>query len=327
MGMQTTVLIASAGVLLFVVMVILGGHRLFTERRRAAQERLISYLDNRREDQDPVSLRRGIFRERTLSGIPTLDAVLKGKNFAEQIALELAQAHVHLRVGEYLFVRLMLAGAGFLVALAVSGRLLVGLMFGIVGFLAPKLYVVYRRRRRLKEFEGQLVDVLDLIANSLKAGHSLLQAMDQASSQLAPPVSEELGQLLREVSIGSTVEDAIANLVARMESYDLRLIATAIVTQRSVGGNLAEVLETIAHTIRERVRVLGQVRILTAEARLSGWVLGLLPVILALVFYVVHPDYMDVLFTTTEGKFALAAAAGLEIIGFFALRRLAVVDV
>ncbi len=325
--METTVLVPSAGVLLFVVMVILGGHRLFTERRRAAQERLTSYLGNSRVERDSGAPGRGILRERTLSGIPTFDSVLKGKDFAEQIALELAQAHVQLRVAEYLFLRLALAGAGFFVALAVSGRLLVGLVFTVVGLLAPKLYVVYWRRRRVREFEGQLVDALDLIANSLKAGHSLLQAMDQASSQLAPPISEELGQLLREVSIGSTVEDGIANLVARMESYDLRLVATAIVTQRSVGGNLAEVLETIAHTIRERVRVLGQVRILTAEARLSGWVLGLLPVILALVFYVVHPDYMDVLFTTTEGKLALAAAAGLELIGFFALRRLAVVDV
>src|SRR5690606_32429750 len=147
--------------------------------------------------------------------------------------------------------------------------------------------------RRLHAFENQLSDTLNLWVNALRSGYSVLQGMEAIATELPPPISREFERVVQEVRLGLSLEQALANLVRRMPSEDLDLIVTAINIQREVGGNLAEILDIISHTIRERVRMKGEIRTLTSQGRLTGWVIGLLPLILAFLVYSINPRYGD----------------------------------
>jgi tight adherence protein B len=151
--------------------------------------------------------------------------------------------------------------------------------------------------------------------------------MDHVTKELPDPISEEIRQVLEEVSLGATAEDALIALQQRIPSYDLELIVTAVLIQRRAGGNLAEMMDTIAHTIRERLRLLGEVRVITAEARMSMWLLALLPVGLLVVMSALNPGYMGPMLEDPRGQTLLLAAAGMELLGVFVLRRMSNIEV
>jgi tight adherence protein B len=289
-------------------------------------ERLRQFTE-RRPDAGVTPDASQILRTRVYSSNRVVDRMLRGYGLSESIARDLARARVSLRVGEFLAISLFLAGGGFFVGLTLTGSPIGGLVAGALGYLAPRVYISRRQGQRLEAVDGQLVDMLALASNSLRSGWGFLQALEQVSTELPPPLAEEARQVLEEVSLGASPDDALLALQQRIPSYDLELIITAVVIQRKVGGNLAEMLDSIAYTIRERVKLLGEIRGITAESRLSMWVLAVLPIALLAIMSVTSPGYVAPLFADPRGRMILMGAAAMEVAGVFVLRKLSKIEV
>ncbi len=265
--------------------------------------------------------------DRGYSSFESFDRLLKRSSYSERVALDLSRAAVPLRVGEYLFVR-------WISALGLCGvnltllRLnpVVCVVLGIVGYFLPRLYVSHKEASRVKTFEGQLVDGLVMMANSLKSGSSFLQAIDLVAHEQPAPISQEFARVVAEANVGASLENSLLDLSVRVRSYDLYLVVTAMLVQREVGGNLSEVLDNIAHTIRERQRILNQVRVETAETRLSGYIIGVLPVFMLVMLMMINPSYASTL-VTGVGQFVLIAGGIMEAIGFYVIHRIVNIEV
>ena len=179
----------------------------------------------------------------------------------------------------------------------------------------------------MRAFNSQLGDALILIANSLRTGYSFMQALDMVAQEMRPPISTEFGRAVKEMNLGVPVENALGNLAKRIDSEDLDLVLTSVLIQRQVGGNLSEVLDNIARTIRERVRIRGEIRTMTAQGRISGIIISLLPIALGLVIYTMNPGYVRVLFVHPIGQLMLGVAVVGQIIGVFVIRRIVDIEV
>jgi tight adherence protein B len=239
----------------------------------------------------------------------------------------LARAGLRFKPSEYVMAQLgCTAVLGFLAFLRFGVSILVPVA-ALLGYVAPNLYVKFRTGRRLKQLNAQLVDVLALMSNSMKAGHSLPQTLDLISKDARPPIQEEFARCVRELQIGSSLENALANLARRSGSDDLELVVTAILVQITVGGNLAGMLETIAHTIRERVRIQGEISAATAQGRMSGWIITGMPIVVAGIFLLISPNYFRPMTQQLLGWIMLAVAGGLILTGNFVIRKVVKVDV
>lgn len=258
---------------------------------------------------------------------PTVDQVLRTWGLMDRIALSLVQAGLKLRLVEYLAIRVVAGLLLGLLAYLISRNLIVAGAFMVVGYIAPRFYVQHRANTRVARFLDQLPDALDLMANSLRAGFGVLQVINDLAREMGPPLSEEFQRVAQEMSLGEDLEVALSHLQTRLRSYDLDLVVTAILVQRRVGGNLSEVLDSIAHTIRERVRILGEVRALTAEVRLSGNILVGLPIFTALAISLFSPGYFEPLFSTTIGRILAITGALFMLLGWYLMRKLAEVEI
>ena len=221
---------------------------------------------------------------------------------------------------------------GIVVFLGLVGLLRFGfgiqfIVMAIAGYFIPGLYVKFRQRRRLKAFNNQLGDTLLLLSNALKAGYSFAQAVDTVAKNAAPPIAEEFSRAVREMNLGSTVEESLANMVKRIESDDLDLMVTAVAIHRQIGGNLAEILDNIAFTIRERVRIKGQISTLTASARASGRLITGLPIILAIFMYFATPSYFQPMTQNAIGWIIIAVAAFMIFLGNLVMSRVTAIEV
>ncbi len=258
----------------------------------------------------------------------SLDQAVAGRGFAQNIATDLARANMKLTVGEYLILIVVsILGTGVLAYLIMHQNLF--LTFGglVLGFFLPRFYVKYLQGKRLKDFNNQLGDAINLLANGLRSGYSLLQAMDAVSREMSPPMSEEYQRVVREIGLGLSNERAMNNMLRRIPSDDLDLMITAVNVQHEVGGNLAEILETISHTIRERIRIKGEIKVLTAQGMISGYVISFLPVGLGLVLFAMNPTYMGAMFQEPCGWAMIAVGVVLITIGFIAIRKIVNIEV
>ena len=265
-------------------------------------------------------------REKRYSRIPSLNRLLSRSGIVARWAITLEQADLPLRVEEYLAIRIIAA-----LLLAFIGLLVINpfaaLVGGLLGYIVPGLYAGMALGRRLRQIDGQLAELLTVISNGLKSGYGLLQAFDFAAQQLAPPINKELRRTLREANLGAGIDGALETLQQRIPSADLELIVTAISIQRTVGGNLAEVLDNVAHTMRERARIRGEVHTLTAQQRLAGFVIGALPIFLAFVLWLINPEYMSAFFNNGIGRAMLLGAGVLEVLGVLTIRRILAIEV
>ncbi len=225
-----------------------------------------------------------------------LDNLLAKRGLAGNIRSQLRKANVKLTVPEYLIMHLVMAALFALVAFILRRNFALAGVGAIGGLFVPRIYVSIAQQRRLKAFEGQLGDILNLWVNSLRAGFSVPQAMESVAREAPVPASEEFKRVVAEISIGIPFETALNNMLSRIESEDLDLVFTAVNIQREVGGNLAEILDTISHTIRERVRIKGEIRTLTASGRATGTLISMLPIGLAVFLLFFRPEYMGQLF-------------------------------
>ncbi|HEY6041210.1 MAG TPA: type II secretion system F family protein [Anaerolineae bacterium] len=240
-----------------------------------------------------------------------------------RVAAELARADLKLTVFEYVLANIGAVFVGGLLGYVIfRGNLVTALAGAVLGAFAPRMYVRFLQGRRLANFENQLNDMLMLLSNSLRSGYGLTQSVENIARELAPPTSLEFARVTREVALGLSAQDALRNLYRRMPSDDLDLIITTITVQQEVGGNLAEILDTIAFTIRERVRIKRELRVMTAQQRFTGYVLGFMPVALAAVIFALSPGYMSVLWQETCGWEMVIAGLFWMLIGFLIIRRI-----
>jgi len=196
-----------------------------------------------------------------------------------------------------------------------------------IGYFLPRWYVASRWRQRQAKINAQLGEMLTLVSNSLKSGYGLLQSFEYASRQLSPPLASELKRTLQEANLGAGAEAAIQALAERIASPDMEMVVTAITIQRSVGGNLAQTLDNVAYTMRERDRIRGEIRTLTAQQRMTGVIIGGLPIFVGSIMFAMNPDYMTPLFTETAGKVLLLMAVGLEVMGIVLIRSMLAFEV
>jgi tight adherence protein B len=272
--------------------------------------------------------------------LASLNKAVEARDFWANIARDIARADLHLKPSEFLAIwagsivgvpLLMVFLSLFLETLRNPLFLLIGV---VIGFFLPRIWLARRRNGRLGAFNKQLPDTITLIANALRAGSSFLQAIELVVRETRPPISIEFARVIREVNLGLPFEQALENMVRRVRSDDLELMATAIAIQHQVGGNLAEILDSIAYTIRERIRIKGEIRTLTAQQRLSGYVVAGLPIGLAAFLFVAAPGFMDPMFDSRAsliglpaGVIILAMGGVMMFIGFMLIRKIVDIEV
>ena len=256
-----------------------------------------------------------------------LNRALTRRGVGADLATQLARADVKMTVGEFIAgtVILMVLGTGLAYLITRDPIPAGGAL--VLCFFAPRIYLSIRRGRRLKAFNNQLSDTINLMVNSLRAGYSVLQAMEAISNEMGKPISTEFARVVQEQQLGLSLEQALANMLRRIPSDDLDMMITAINVQREVGGNLAEVLDSISHTIRERVRIKGEIRALTAMSRWSGYIVSLVPVLLTVVIYLINPDFMKLLFEERCGWVMIGVAVLGMILGYIAISKIVNIDV
>jgi len=274
------------------------------------------------------------------NALASINRVVEKRDWGSNLARELARADLVLKPSEFLAIRaaamigipaIMIALSPFIMLLGSPIAWIGGL---VLGYWLPKFWLKRRQGKRLKAFNSGLADTIMLIANSLRAGSSFLQSVEMVVREAQPPISTEFARVIREVNLGLPLDEALANLSRRVKSDDLDLMTTAISIHHQVGGNLAEILDTIAYTIRERVRIKGEIRTLTAQQRMSGYVVGFLPVALVLLLSVIAPTFMapmlqkpPELLGLPAGVFILGIGGIMMLIGFVLIRRIVDIEV
>jgi tight adherence protein B len=269
-------------------------------------------------------------RPKRLGRIPIITSLLEGKSSTNETATRLERADMKLTVSEFVAVRvflaLILAAVAYFVLSGIPAIILT-LLAGLFGWIAPSFWVTMQINGRVNKINAQLPDALTLISNSVKAGFGLMQALDMAAREVQHPLGTELKRTLADINVGSGTEEALLNLAKRSGSDDLEIVITAMLIQQTTGGNLSEILDNVAHTMRERIRIRGEIKTLTSQQMLTGFVIGALPIAMVILFTLLNPDYMTPLFTTTIGYVMIAGACVLELFGVMLIRKILAIEV
>jgi tight adherence protein B len=289
------------------------------------RERLrdVAYRPTNESVQDPLD----ILRDSKYSGIPALDELLRRMAIARSIRLLLLQGDTRMRVGSFILLTLILAGLGGLGAIAIARAPLFAAPAAIFMGFIPFWWAKWRKTKRMHHFEKLFPDALDILTGALRSGLALTGAIQVVAEECADPISKEFTILFEENRLGVDMRQGLKNLADRVDSKELHLFVIAVLLQRDTGGNLAEILDGTANVIRERLRILGDVRALTAQSRLSASILAILPVCLAAFILTTAPDYMDTLLRDQSGRYLLAGAALLQLVGYLIMRRIAQIKV
>ena len=322
--MDPYILIISVGGAVALLMLLIGVVITATSERTLVEQRLGRYL----EDEVQTKATRG---DKASPVGDWLNTRLEKSSWGGNISRELARADLKLKPGEYLALMVIFAiGVGF-VSWYIFGRSIIFAIPGaFVGSMLPRFYVRRQQGQRLIRFNNQLADMLNLMVNGLRAGYSSMQAMEAVSREMPPPISDEFRRVVQELQLGLSMERALDNLLRRIPSDDLDLVVAAMNVQREVGGNLAEILDTISHTIRERVRIKGEIRVLTSQVLYSGRFLAMMPILISLALFALNRPYMMQFFNpeTRIIGIPMLIVGGLMILaGYFVMVKIATIDV
>jgi tight adherence protein B len=313
MGALATPLIIGAGVVALVIIIF--GVVSVRSERDLVEERLErydagyqSFLEVEEETEERPQEDR--------KALDAIDKAISKRPFAQKWRQQLARADLKLTAAEYGALHVISPMGFFTVAyfLIFRGDIVMSIVAGFVGFFFPRLYVSRATSKRLLRFEQQLPDTLALWVNALRSGFSVLQAMEAISRDAPEPTATEFKRVVQEVQLGIDLQDALGHLLARVESEDLDLVVTAVNIQREVGGNLAEILETIGHTIRERIKLKGEIRVLTSQGRYTGYLISGLPIAVAIFLSLIEPGFMNPMFENRMCGWPLIGI-GLALIG------------
>ncbi len=251
-----------------------------------------------------------------------LEDIVEHADIARRLQLQILQANSTTTLGTMLMQTFGLAVGVFLIAYLFSSMLLLSAIGAIAAAYVPFGLLQFKRGRRLKSFEGSLPDAIDMMARSLRAGHSLPAAISIVAEQAQEPARTEFSEVFKQQNYGLPLRDALMQLLQRVPSQDLRVVVTGMLVQKDTGGNLAEILDRIVHVIRERVRIAREVRTHTAQGRMTGWILCLLPIVLLLIINVMSPGYSKVLFEEGIGRTMLYMGIGLLVTGGLIIRQI-----
>lgn len=322
---MTPIILLGGGVLLLILLII-GAIVAVTSESSLVEERLGRYLDEERPDREEAS-GRSIVTE-------WLNRRVASSSRGDRVARELARADLKFKVAEYYALIFMSAVVMAFLAWLIQPHIASVVIGGIIGLFIPRFYVKRQQTARLNKFNDQLSDMLSLMVNGLRAGYSTMQALEAVSRELPTPISDEFRRVVQEMQIGIPMEKALDNLLRRIPSEDLDFVITAVNVQREVGGNLSEILDTISFTIRERVRIKGEIRVMTATVRTSATVLSLIPVFLAAALWFVSPEYIGTFFDESAnlpqplcGIIAVSTIVGMIAAGYFVMMKIADIEV
>jgi tight adherence protein B len=292
-----------------------------TSERSLVEERLGRFLEDDRQQPE---------QEAGGSALTEwLNRRVAKSSMGDRVARELARADLKFKVAEYYALVFMATVVVALVAYIIQPSWISAVIGAVIGFFIPRFYVKRQQTVRLNKFNDQLSDMLNLMVNGLRAGYSVMQALEAVSRELPAPISDEFHRVVQEMQIGIPMEKALENLLRRIPSDDLDFVVTAINVQREVGGNLSEILDTISFTIRERVRIKGEIRVMTAQVRTSGTVLSLIPVFLTLALWFISPEYIGSFFDRGPicGGLAVATVVIMIASGYFVMMKIADIEV
>lgn len=265
----------------------------------------------------PEELRSEIIRE-----IPPLDRILATLPLTRDLDRKLDHAGLQITASRFLMVTVAISAFGFVLALFVTKSFLMALPVAVALSLMPFAFLHFKIKERLDKFTELFPDALTMIARSLRAGHSFTSAIQLVGEEIQNPVGELFKTAYDQQLLGLRITETLSNLNERIESLDLRFFTTAIAINNDVGGNLSEILENLAKTIRERLKIRRQVRVYTAQGRMTGYVLGVLPVVTFFMFNILNPKYESILYKETQGRYVLALAVVLQLIGFLVIRKI-----
>ncbi|HKJ37408.1 MAG TPA: type II secretion system F family protein [Anaerolineales bacterium] len=315
------------GGVLILVLLIVGVVVTISGERSIVEDRLGQFVDDEQTKDAQEEASRAIVTD-------WVNRRVASSSRGDLVARELARADLKIKVAEYYAIIFISTLVGGVVAFLLQSQPASFLIGGLAGFFAPRFYVKRQQSARIRTFDDQLGDMLNLMTNGLRAGYSTMQAMEAVSRELPSPISDEFRRVVQEMQIGISMEKALENLLRRIPSEDLDFVVTAINVQREVGGNLAEIMDTISFTIRERVRIKGEIRVMTANVRASGAILSLIPVGLAVALYFISPEYIGTFFAPNErvpqpmcGFIAVGVIIGMILAGFFVMQKIADIEV
>jgi tight adherence protein B len=316
-------MIISFLVFVFALFLVLGSYLLAThgtdKKRARLQKRLSEALlhSANTEDVDVV-----LARNEMMSEIPWVNRTLINIQAALQLKRMLDQADLHITPSRLLMFSFMAGMLGALAASVLTVFIPIMILAGLICAAIPLVHVWWKRKRRFDAFLYHLPDSLDLISRALSAGHAFSEALHMVSMEMPEPIATEFRKAYEEQNLGLSVKLALENLTQRIPLLDLKLCVTAILIQRETGGNLAEILEKVAYTIRERFRIMGDLKTLTTSSRMSAWLLCALPIFVAMAVTVMNPDYMSVLWKDPRGHYLIAAAMTMQITGMLIVRKI-----
>lgn len=296
-----------------------------TEKRRNIFTRMQKYTQSQVNlVQEEHQKNREKIKAKTI--LRSLGKIFVTRSFTMKAEEELLKADIPLRGEEFIVINLITFFTGSVIGFFISGEG-ASFVFGVLGLICPYIFVKRKKRIRLENLNLQLGDCLTVMTNSLRAGYSLQQTMDLVSRETTGPLAMEFSKTLREINFGTPTEEALVNFAARVESDDVDLMITAILIQRQIGGNLAEILDNISHTLRERIRIKGEIKTLTAQGRISGLIIGLMPPAIFAILLVLNPAYISVLVQEQVGFYILLAGIMSEMFGVLIIRKIVNIEV
>jgi len=318
----TTILLIGLGVI--GILLVVGIFVTSSSESRMVEERLGRFLN-----EDQVQ-KKETTRDSSSSFISEwVNKKVEKSSWGDKLSRNLARADMKLKPGEFVaFVTIVTISLGGLLWF-IGGKNIISFLIGAgIGIVLPNIYLNSQKSKRLIKFDEQLSDMINLMVNGLRAGYSTMQAMEAISKELPPPICDEFRRVVQEMQIGVTMERSLDNLVRRIPSADLDFVITAINVQREVGGNLAEILDIISHTIRERIRIKGEIRVMTAQVIYSGRILALVPFFIVVILWFINQEYM-MEFVENPACGAMAAGVGITMIGigYFIMTRIADIEV
>ena len=310
------------GAFLTAVLFSIGIYSLFFSARIGTLSRLERYTVEENVYIETPKVENNNHKKDLFRLLGVLGGVLPQSSYLKKRKKKLTQAAVLMKPEEFFGVSLISAVILPVIFYFISKSIIIALIFIPIGFIIPELILGRKKSKRMAKISSQLPEALNIISNGLRAGFSFTQAIGVVTSEISGPIGEEFNKVLRDNTLGKPLEEALTNMSERTDDEDLDMVITALIIQRHVGGNLAEILDTISHTIRERVKIKRDIKTLTAQGRISGVIVSILPFALGILLWIISPGYLTVLFTTLVGKIMLIIGIILQLIGIFILIKL-----
>jgi tight adherence protein B len=291
--------------------------------QRSSQARILrDRLSATQKPSEPAIPEVALLRDEMLSRIPAFDTLLRRSERVSLLQKMLGQGEVNVRAGNFLMLCALAAVVFGLVFMVAGGSVLFGWAGAVLGFFIPYAYASHRRAKRFQRFEEKFPEAIDTLARAVRAGHAFTTALEMIANEVSEPVAGEFRQLFEEQKFGLPVRDALVNLADRIPLVDIKFFVTAVMLQRETGGNLAEILDNLSYVIRERFKILRQVRVHTAQGRLTMVLLMALPPTIVVIMLTLNPSFIQPLFTDPLGHALIVAGITLQTVGYFFIRRI-----